>query len=70
MLLNRRRRRRIFFNLKSNKIVNIALANSLLHRLHTQYVQYNIQYLQQNIQMKTNIMCAKYQANDHQHKYS
>ena len=38
-----------FIYLKSKKIVNITLANSLLHRLHTQYVQQNIQYLQQNI---------------------
>ena len=50
-IVGRRRRRRKFY-LKSNKIVNIRLANSLFHRLHTQYVQPNIQYLQQNIQMK------------------
>ena len=35
------------FYLKSNKMVNTTLANSLLRRLHTQYVQHNIQYLQQ-----------------------
>ena len=28
-------------------MVNTTLANSLLRRLHTQYVQHNIQYLQQ-----------------------
>ena len=28
-----------FFNLKSNKIVNITLASTLLHRLDTQCVQ-------------------------------
>ena len=32
------------FYLKSNKMVNTTLANSLLRRLHTQYVQHNIQY--------------------------
>ena len=44
----RERERRIFY-LKSNKMVNTTLANSLLRRLHnhTQYVQQNIQYLQQ-----------------------
>ena len=41
---NRMRRN---FYLKSNKMVNTTLANSLLRRLHTQYVQHNIQYLQQ-----------------------
>ena len=41
----RRRRRNIY--LKSNKMVNTTLANSLLRRLQTQYVQHNIQYLQQ-----------------------
>ena len=35
------------FYLKSNKMVNTTLANSLLRRLDTQYVQHNIQYLQQ-----------------------
>ncbi len=48
---------------------NCKYNTSLFNRLHTQYVQQNIQYLQQNIQMKRK-MCAKYQANDHQHKYS
>ena len=28
-------------------MVNTTLANSLLRQLHTQYVQHNIQYLQQ-----------------------
>ena len=32
----RRRRRRRKFYLKSNKIINITLANSLSHGLHTQ----------------------------------
>ena len=43
----RRERRNVY--LKSNKMVNTTLANSLLRRLHTQYVQHNIQYLQKNI---------------------
>ena len=42
----KREERRNFY-LKSNKMVNTTLANSLLRRLHTQYVPHNIQYLQQ-----------------------
>ena len=33
-------------------MVNTTLANSLLRRLHTQYVQHNIQYLQQKKKKK------------------
>ena len=44
---NREREERRNFYLKSNKMVNTTLANSLLRRLDTQYVQHNIQYLQQ-----------------------
>ena len=40
----RRREERRNFYLKSNRMVNTTLANSLLRRLHTQYVQHNIQY--------------------------
>ena len=45
--IRRRERERRHFYLKSNKMVNTTLANSLLRKLHTQYVQHNIQYLQQ-----------------------
>ena len=33
-------------------MVNTTLANSLLRRLHTQYVQHNIQYLQKKKKKK------------------
>ena len=45
--MEEKREKRRNFYLKSNKMVNTTLANSLLRRLHTQYVQHNIQYLQQ-----------------------
>ena len=49
---NKKKKEEEKLHLKSNKIINITLANLLLHRLHTQSVQQNIQYLQHNIQMK------------------